>query len=81
MDCAGMVVLSDTFYPGWRARVDHQPAAIYEVNGGMRGVLVPRGSHTVTMRYRPLSAYIGAALTLLGVLLAMAIGRRGAATA
>ena len=53
MACDGMVVLSDAFYPGWRARVDHRPAEIYEVNGAMRGVAVPRGSHTVTMRYRP----------------------------
>jgi hypothetical protein len=68
MACDGMVVLSDAFYPGWRARVDHQPAGIYEVNGAMRGVRVPRGRHTVTMRYRPVSVYLGAALTLLGIL-------------
>jgi hypothetical protein len=68
MGCAGMVVLSDTFYPGWRARVDHKPAAIYEVNGAMRGVVVPAGTHTVTMRYRPVSVYLGAAMTLAGIL-------------
>jgi hypothetical protein len=68
MACYGMVVLSDTFYPGWRARVDHRPAEIYEVNGAMRGVVVPRGTHTITMRYRPISVYVGAALTLLGIL-------------
>ena len=73
MACDGMVVLSDTFYPGWRARVDHQPAAIYEVNGAMRGVAVARGVHTVTMRYRPVSVYLGAGLTLLGVLGALAL--------
>ena len=73
MACAGMVVLSDTSYPGWRARVDHLPAKIYEVNGAMRGVVVPRGHHTVTMRYRPLSVYLGAALTLLGVMAALSI--------
>jgi hypothetical protein len=72
MACDGMVVLSDAFYPGWRARVDHRPAQIYEVNGAMRGVVVPAGSHTVTMRYRPLSVYLGAALTLLGILGALA---------
>jgi uncharacterized membrane protein YfhO len=53
--------------------VDHLPAKIYEVNGAMRGVAVPRGSHTVTMRYRPLSVYLGAALTLLGVIVALAM--------
>jgi hypothetical protein len=68
MACSGMVILSDTYYPGWRARVDHHPAEIYEVNGAMRGVAVPRGSHTITMRYRPLSVYLGAALSLAGIL-------------
>jgi hypothetical protein len=70
MACAGMVILSDTFYPGWRAWVDNGPVTIFEVDGAMRGVLVPRGSHTVTMRYRPASAIVGAALSLCGVLLA-----------
>ena len=68
MACNGMVVLSDAFYPGWRSRVDHRPAKIYEVNGAMRGVAVPRGRHVVTMRYRPVSVYLGAALSLLGIL-------------
>jgi hypothetical protein len=74
MACDGMVVLSDTFYPGWRARVDHRPAEIHEVNGAMRGVAVPRGTHTVTMRYRPVSVYLGAGMTLLGILGALGWG-------
>jgi hypothetical protein len=68
MACNGMVILSDAFYPGWRARVDHRPAGIHQVNGAMRGVAVPLGRHTVTMRYRPVSVYLGAALSLLGIL-------------
>jgi len=71
MACDGLVVLSDTFHPGWRARVDHRPAGIYEVNGAMRGVAVPQGTHTITMRYRPVSVYLGAALSLAGILGAM----------
>jgi uncharacterized membrane protein YfhO len=74
MACDGMVILSDAFYPGWRARVDHRPAGVYEINGAMRGVAVPRGKHTVTMRYRPVSVYLGAALTLLGILGALGWG-------
>jgi hypothetical protein len=77
MACDGMVILSDAFYPGWRARVDHRPAQIHEVDGALRGVAVPRGTHTVTMRYRPVSVYLGAALTLLGILGALGWGCYG----
>ena len=68
MACAGLVVLSDTFFPGWRAYIDGAPARIYEVNGAMRGVVVPQGRHLITMRYRPLSVFAGAALSLLGII-------------
>jgi Bacterial membrane protein YfhO len=67
MGCDGMVVLSDTFYPGWYAKVDGKPAPIYQVNAAMRGLVVPQGVHTVTMVYRPRSVYLGAALTFLGL--------------
>ncbi len=73
MACDGMVVLSDTYFPGWYANVDGKPAPIYQVNGAMRGVLVPQGMHTLSMVYRPRSVYLGAALTLLGLLGAVAI--------
>ena len=79
MSCPGMVVLSDTYFPGWRARVDGKPAEIYPVNAAMRGVLVPGdGLHTVTMRYRPATVIWGALLTLLGFL--GAIGLAAAAS-
>jgi len=68
MSCAGMVVLSDTYYPGWYASVDGHPAPIYEVDLAFRGVPVPQGAHLVTFRYRPRSVYWGAALTLTGLL-------------
>jgi hypothetical protein len=57
--CTGMVILSDTYFPGWHAYVDGASTRIYEVNEAMRGVVVPTGQHTVTMRYRPASATIG----------------------
>lgn len=69
MRCRGMVILSDTYFPGWRATVDGQPAQIHEAYGSIRGVVVEKGSHTVRMVYRPLSVYAGAGLSLLGCLL------------
>jgi hypothetical protein len=66
--CPAMVIVSDTYYPGWRAYVDGAPAQIYSVNGAMRGILAPAGAHSVTMRYRPMTVYGGAALTFVGIL-------------
>jgi len=67
MACDGMVVLSDTFYPGWKATVDNKPARVYEVDLAMRGVLVPTGSHAIEYRYEPGSVRIGALLSVIGI--------------
>lgn len=64
----GLLVLADTFYPGWRATVDGAPVPILRVNLMHRGVLVPPGAHTVTFRYQPWSVRWGIALSLLGFL-------------
>jgi hypothetical protein len=74
MACSGMVVLSDTFYPGWRATLDGTPARIYETDGALRGVVVPAGSHHIEMDYRPGSVFWGAGLTLVGLMLACGAG-------
>jgi hypothetical protein len=76
--CEGMVVLSDAFFPGWNVKVDSKPARIYEVDGALRGVVVPAGTHHVAFHYRPKSVYMGAALTLLGLIgaTALSIGAR-----
>jgi len=65
--CRGMVVLADTHFPGWQARVDGRPAEIHEVDGALRGVVVEQGDHRVEMTYRPASALLGAAMTFLGL--------------
>jgi hypothetical protein len=64
----GLLVLSETFYPGWKATVNGQPAPIHKVDGLLRGVIVPRGDSRVVLRYAPLSVLIGAILTLTGFL-------------
>lgn len=69
--CAGLVVVSDTWYPGWTATVDGKPAPILEVNGALRGVVVAGGKHTVEMRFRGWAFYAGFLMTLTGVALAL----------
>lgn len=70
MSCRGLVIVADTFFPGWGATVDGRSAPIHEVYGAVRGVIVDSGEHVVEMRYRPWSVYLGAMLTVLGVLIA-----------
>ena len=71
LECKGLVVLSDPWYPGWRASVDGHSSEIFEVDGGVRGVIVDRGDHTIVMRYRPLTVYLGAGLSFLSLLLVL----------
>ena len=62
-----MVILSDTFYPGWEATIDGKPVPIHEMYSVIRGVVAPKGRHWIEMRYRPRSVYLGFLLTLAGL--------------
>lgn len=68
MKCRGLVVLSETWYPGWVARVDRRDTPVLETFGAIRGVVVDAGEHSVELSYEPMSVYGGAALTLIGLL-------------
>ena len=64
----GLLVLSEQYYPGWRAYVDGQETHIYAVDGILRGVFLNEGKHTVSFEYRPLSLQIGFSITLISLL-------------
>jgi hypothetical protein len=73
---SGMLVLSDSWYPGWHAKVDGRDAKIERVDYLLRGVRVGPGAHTVEMTYRPLSFRIGWIVSLVTALaLALAVIR------
>jgi hypothetical protein len=76
MTCRGIVVLSETYFPGWRASIDGRQAEILETNGFVRGVIVDGGKHRIEMVYRPLSVQFGGAMTLAGTLIALGAGFR-----
>jgi hypothetical protein len=69
----GLVVLADTYAPGWSATVDGVPAPILATNHLFRGVRAPAGSHRVLFEYRPRSLRVGAALTLVTSLALVAL--------
>ena len=59
-----ILVLTDSFYPGWKAYVDGQDSAIFRANHFYRAVRIPAGVHKVEFRYEPWSFRIGAMISL-----------------
>ncbi|HMF55322.1 MAG TPA: YfhO family protein [Pyrinomonadaceae bacterium] len=66
---ASVLVLSEINYPGWEATVDGQKAQIYSTNYLLRGVVLPKGSHRVEMRYTAPAARNGAIISTMTLLL------------
>jgi hypothetical protein len=63
-EAPGLLVVADTWMPGWSAKVDGLPAPIYRGNHAQRVVPLPRaGPHEVVLRYEPPSFALGLAVT------------------
>jgi len=79
--CPGLLVLSDTYFPGWIARVNGHESGIHPVDGAFRGVVVPQGTSRVEFRYEPRPFSIGIVLALAGLtafaLVALVVRLRG----
>jgi len=80
MPCRGMVILTDTWFPGWSATVDGHAARIEKAYGAFRGVVVEAGEHSIEMRYRPWSVLVGAGMSAAAAVIAM-LAARGTAKA
>ena len=60
-------MVSDSYYPGWRAAVDGRPVPLLRTNVLLRGVPVPAGRHQVRLWFDPLSVRLGFALSALAL--------------
>lgn len=74
MDAAGYLVLTDTWFPGWRARVDGVERPVRRGDYAFRAVALGAGRHVVEFRYRPRSVRFGLALSALAALVLAALG-------
>jgi len=55
----GLLIVSEVYESGWRAYVDGDEVEILPTHHALRGVPIPRGEHTIEMRYDPLSLRLG----------------------
>lgn len=70
-ECPGLAILTDLYYPGWKARVNGSDAAIYATNIAFRGVPVGVGRSTIVFDYSPRTFRVGLALALVAALIAV----------
>jgi len=76
----GLLFVSDTYYPGWKAYVDGKESRIYRANYAFRAVFIPEGEHEVRFVYRPDSFFNGLKISGLSalslIMLGFVLGRR-----
>ena len=63
----GFLLLADTFYPGWTARVDGVGTPLYRANLAVRGVALPKGRHEVRFEYGAPEFFRGLTITLAAI--------------
>ena len=61
-----LLVVSESFDAGWRAALDGQPVPVERVNGDFLGAVIPAGSHTVRLQFRPVHLAVGRCVSVIG---------------
>ena len=79
MQNPGFLVISDLWYPGWRAYLDGEATKLYRANYTFKAVEVPEGFHRVKFIFNPGSFKLGMIVSigtlLLTLFLAIALKR------
>lgn len=62
-----LLVLTDTYYPGWQARVNGTETKIYKADYAFRAISVPPGQNEVEFTYEPESFTAGSKISLVTI--------------
>ncbi|MFH1441750.1 MAG: hypothetical protein ABIH18_06930 [Candidatus Omnitrophota bacterium] len=62
----GFLVLSDTYYPGWKTYVNNKQAEIYRANYLFRAIYIDKpGEYTISFIYSPFAFKLGAIISII----------------
>jgi len=67
-DTPGILVISEWAYPGWQATVNGSPWPIETANYAQQALILPAGSHNITLRFAPWDVNVGVLISLLTLL-------------
>jgi len=62
-----MLVIAESFHPGWQARVDQTATRVWRINGDFMGCVVGAGEHVVVLEFRPRGLHRGRMVSCLGL--------------
>jgi len=67
-DQENVLIIAESWFSGWKASIDHDPAEIVSVSK-LLAVQIPPGRHVVEFEYSPLAFKVGAPISILTLLL------------
>lgn len=73
-DAAGVLVIGETWLPGWRATVNGAPVDVMRAYHTTMAVRVPAGDSRVALSYLPTSFLAGVAAAVIGLIALLIIG-------
>jgi hypothetical protein len=62
-----LLVIAESYHPGWKATVNGEPRQVYRVNGDYLGCMVQAGAQSVTLQFQPASLRTGRLISYLGL--------------
>jgi hypothetical protein len=67
-DNEGILVVNDSYWPGWQAKIDGKEVPIWPADFLVRAVPWPSGRHVLEMSYAPMEVRIGSFISLAGAI-------------
>jgi hypothetical protein len=67
------LVVSENWYPDWKATVDGQPAQVHRADHTLLSVVIPTGAHEVALRFESAAYARGKLVSLVSLLLALGL--------